>query len=163
MSYLLDTNILIESKGRTPFDVFPSFWEKLKDEIIAGNVFTSVKVKDEIQRGNEGDALVTWIESLPESFFINLDANIMVKYAQVIKCANSNPVYLPAAKTEFASANIADAFLIATASANQMFLVTNEISEPQRRNKVKIPDVASQQNVTCSSLVEMLRALNVSI
>lgn len=160
---MLDTNILIESKGRTPFDVFPSFWEKLKDEIIAGHVFTSIKVKDEIQRGNEGDDLVAWIGSLPESFFINLDANIMVKYAQVINCANSNPNYLPAAKTEFASANIADAFLIATASEHQMILVTNETSEPQRRSKVKIPDIASQQNVTCRSLVEMLRSLKVSI
>lgn len=163
MSYLLDTNILIESETRTPFDIFPSFWEKIKDEIIAGHIFTSVKVKDEIQRGNKNDALATWIESLPESFFINLDPNIMRKYAQVINCASSNPNYLPAAQIEFASASIADAFLIATASAKQMILVTNEISEPRRRNKIKIPDVASQQNVTCRSLLEMLRALKVSI
>lgn len=160
---MLDTNILIESKERTPFDVFPSFWDKLKDEIIAGHVYTSVKVKDEINRGNDGDILVQWIDSLPESFFINLDGSIIAQYSKVISCANSNPVYNAAAKTDFARADIADAFLIATASAKQMILVTNETSEPQRQTRVKIPDVAIRQGVTCCGLIEMLRGLSFSI
>ncbi len=160
---VLDTNILIESKNRTPFDVFPSYWEKLKKEIIAGNVFTSEKVKNEIFRGNEGDELVVWIDSLPNHFFIDLDAEVMIEYARIINCVNINPNYLAPAKAEFASADIADAFLIATASAKNILLVTNEVSEPQRRNRVKIPDVAASQNVICCSLIDMLRGLHISI
>lgn len=163
MSFLLDTNILIEAKERTPFDVFPTFWEKLREEIIAGHIFTSVKVQDEIHRGNEDDILVSWVDSLPESFFINIDASVLTQYQQVINYATSNPVYNQAALSEFSSANIADAFLIATALAKQMLLVTNETSEPQRRSKVKIPDVATPLNVTCCSIVDMLRRLSISI
>ncbi len=163
MPYLLDTNILIESKLRTPFDVFPSFWKKLKAEILAGNVYTSEKVKNEILRGNDGDELVDWINTLPDSFFVDLDASVMVEYASVINYVNANQNYLAPAKSEFASADIADAFLIATASAKGMFLVTNETSEPQRRNRVKIPDVAFAKNVTCCSLLDMLRDLHMSI
>ena len=163
MPYLLDTNILIESKNRTPFDVFPTFWEKLKAEILAGNVYTSEKVKNEIFRGNEEDELLEWIDSLPETFFIDLDSSIMLEYARVISSVNANPKYLAAAKSEFASADVADAFLIATASAKGMQLVTNETSEPNRQNRVKIPDVATTQNVTYCSLIDMLRGLHMAI
>ena len=100
-----------------PFDLFPSFWDKLKGEIQSGHIFTSVKVRSEINRGNENDELVNWTSQLPESFFVDIDGSIMMSYAQTINWANQNDQYFPAAKAEFASAEIADAFLIATAKA----------------------------------------------
>lgn len=164
MSYfLLDANILIEAKYRMPIDLFPTFWEKLRVEIEAGHIFTSEKVKDEINRGNEDDELVEWISHLPESFFIGIDGGIMINYAQVINWANQNEQYYPAAKAEFANAQIADAFLIATAKAKDMILVTHEVSDLNAHKRVKIPDAASAMEVSCSSLVEMLRSLRVTI
>lgn len=164
MAYLLDTNILISAKNAMPLDLFPSFWDKLREHVLNGNVYSSVKVNDEINRGHGDEDLVRWINSLPTSFFLPFDtAIILQKYAQVIAWANQNPQFLPAAKHEFASASVADAFLIATACANKMKLVTNEISEPNRRNRVKIPDAARAFSVPCCSLIEMLRDLHTVI
>ena len=164
MPYLLDSNILIEAKNRMPIDLFPSFWSKLYEQIVAGNVFSSVKVKDEIKRGNVDDPLVEWVNSLPESFFLSIDAaDILAKYAQTINWANQNTQYSQAAKVEFASASIADAFLVATAAAKNMTLVTHEVSDSNSKKRVKIPDAAKAVNVTCCDLIEMLRNLKTTI
>ena len=163
MSYLLDSNILIEAKHRMPFDLFPSFWDKLKGEIQSGHIFTSVKVRSEINRGNENDELVNWTSQLPESFFVDIDGSIMMSYAQTINWANQNDQYFPAAKAEFASAEIADAFLIATAKAKDMVLVTHEVSGQNSHKKIKIPDVADAMNVRYCTLVDLLRDLTVTV
>lgn len=76
-----------------PFDLFPSFWDKLKGEIQSGHIFTSVKVRSEINRGNENDELVNWTSQLPESFFVDIDGSIMMSYAQTINWANQNDQY----------------------------------------------------------------------
>lgn len=163
MSFLLDSSILIEAKNRTPIDVFPTFWSKLQEQIVAGNIVSSIKVKDELQRGNEDDELVSWIETLPDSSFLQIDNATMLKYAQVINWAEQNPQYNQAAKAEFANSDIADAFLIATALSQNHTIVTNEISEPNRHNKVKIPDAAYAMSVSCCNLIDMLRSLHVII
>ena len=87
----------------------------------------------------------------------------MMSYAQTINWANQNEQYFPAAKAEFASAEIADAFLIATAKAKDMVLVTHEVSGQNSHKKIKIPDVADAMNVRYCTLVDMLRALTVTV
>lgn len=58
--------------------------------INGGQVFISVKVKEEIEHGN--DELVTWLrDSAPQSCFISLDTDIMTKFQELQNWAFSQP------------------------------------------------------------------------
>jgi hypothetical protein len=57
-----------------PLDLWPTFWQRMTEMINGGQVFISVKVKEEIEHGN--DELVTWLrDSAPKSCFISLDTD----------------------------------------------------------------------------------------
>lgn len=90
MSYLLDTNIFIRCKNEMPMDIFQGFWQKLAEMAQNGLVFSSVKVKEEIDRGN--DELEQWChDNLPNGFFLPFDAND--EYAFLMRWAKANPVF----------------------------------------------------------------------
>ena len=100
MSYLIDTNIFIRCKNEMPMDIFQGFWQRLAELAQAGRIFSSVKVKEEIEKGN--DDLKQWCsDHLPKSFFLPFDA--FDKYAILMNWANSSPVFTVAAKQEFAT------------------------------------------------------------
>ena len=123
MSYLLDTNIFIRSKNEMPIGIYQSFWQKLAVLAQNGKIFSSVKVKEEIERGN--DDLKQWCrENLQPSFFLPIDNSVQPLYANLMQWANDSDVYSTSAKQEFAS--VADAFVIATAAAHHMKVVTFE-------------------------------------
>ncbi len=67
--YVLDTNFFIEAHRITyPMDVFPSYWERIKQMAEAGHIGSIDKVKDELFR-NEDD-LKNWCgRNLPDRFF----------------------------------------------------------------------------------------------
>ena len=75
--------------------------------------------------------------------------------------ANGNSVFSLAAKQEFAM--VADAYLVATAAALGMKVVTFETSDPLCKKRVKIPDACLAVGVECCSLNDVLHALNVVI
>ena len=51
MSYILDTNIFIRCKNEMPMDIFRGFWQAMARLAQSGLVFSSVKVKEEIEKG----------------------------------------------------------------------------------------------------------------
>jgi len=161
MAYLFDTNIFVESKKNLPMDVWPSFWTKMVEMINSGNVFSIDIVKDEIDHG--GDELTDWIrDHAPRGFFLPVDASTLAKYSETQNWAHNNPVgFTPAALAGFAQ--VADAYLVAAAAAKNMILVTYEKSEPNRRNRVKIPDACSGIGARCCDLNTALRDLGVTI
>ena len=53
MSYLLDSNIFIRCKNEMPMDIFQGFWQRLAELAQNGQIFSSVKVKEEIDKGND--------------------------------------------------------------------------------------------------------------
>lgn len=55
------------------------------------------------------------------------------------------------------------AYIIATARAKQMTLVTFEKSNPQRKSRVMIPDACAAIGVTCCDLNTMLRSMGITI
>ncbi|MCC5937701.1 MAG: DUF4411 family protein [Lunatimonas sp.] len=69
--------------------------------------------------------------------------------------------YLPNALNEFLDAYEADAFLVAFCLAEpaSKIVVTQEVSEPNRKNKVKIPDACIALNVLYVNTIEMFRQL----
>lgn len=159
-SYILDTNILIRSKNDMPFDLWPTFWNKMRLMIVNGQVFSCNHVKAEIDKGK--DDLTEWINNnATDSFFISADEDVMTQYAATQRWANSIPSYKPEALQDFAIK--ADAYLIATAKAKGLTLVTYEKSSPSSQNRVMIPDVCAALGVRCCDLNTILRELGVII
>ena len=95
---------------------------------------------------------------MPESFFIAdiADSQVRQQYAQLMQWNASNTHYLSQAKAEFAGTDEADAFLIAAALAHNFTIVTQEVSNPHRKNKVMLPDAADKFGVKNIFIYELL-------
>lgn len=159
MVYLLDTNIFIESRKNLPMDIWRTFWNKLSELAMNGLVVSSVKVKEEIEAGH--DELSEWIKNnVPDTFFLPLDVDTMKVYATLQNWVAGRD-FTEAGKADFAVK--ADAFIISAAFAKGMTLVTFEKSNPQKKNRVMIPDACAAIGANCCDLNAMLRALNVII
>ena len=160
MNYLLDTNILIRSKNEMPMDVWPTFWMRMKEMMEARQIFSSVKVKEEIEKG--ADELSSWMkENAPKDFYLPVDGETMEQYTAAQVWVKKNPVYGDVARLTFA--DVADAYLVATAAAKGMILVTYETSAPMSKRWVKIPDVCNALGVRFCDLNVMLRELGITI
>ena len=160
MGYLFDTNIFITSKNQLPADVWPTFWLRIAELIRDGKIFSSTKVKEEIEQGN--DELTTWMsQNATEDFYISLDAGILAQYAATQNWASHNPIFKPVALTTYAG--VADEYLEATAAAKNMTLVTYEKSNPSCKTRVMIPDACQALGVRCCDLNTALRELGVTI
>jgi hypothetical protein len=159
--YIADSNFFIQAhRVSYPLDVAFSFWNKVKQLANSGKIISIDKVKDELFDKN--DALEEWcILNLPDDFFKDTSTE-MVAYSKVINWAVSkSDHFLPNAINEFLDSNEADAFIVAYALADSSnrIVVTQEISEPYRRNKVKIPEACNGLNVQHVNMMDMFRQL----
>lgn len=159
--YVLDSNFFIQAHRMSyPLDVAFSFWSKVKQLADEGKIISVDKVKQEIYQ-NE-DALKHWCEeNLPDTFFKDT-TEVLAAYGQIVAwTASRNGHYLPNALAEFLDADEADAWLVAYAltDAAERIIVTHELSEPNRKNKIKIPDVCLANSIQFSNTIEMLRQL----
>jgi len=160
MAYIFDTNIFIRSKNEMPMDIWPTFWERFRDMVNSGEIFTSITVKDEIDKGK--DELTEWLkQNAPKSFYLSLDADVMAQYTITQNWAKSNSVYTQTALNTFA--NVADAYLVATAAAKQMTLVTYEGSSPNSKKRVMIPDACNALGVRYCDLNTVLKEMGIKI
>ena len=137
--YVVDSNFFINAhRAYYPLDVAHSFWNKVKELAEKGSIISIDKVKNEIFDRN--DDLEAWCSAnLPEDFFKSTDS-VILEYSQVSNWAVSHSShYLPNALNEFLGADEADAFLVAFSLADHSnrIIVTQEVSQPQRRNKIK--------------------------
>jgi predicted nucleic acid-binding protein len=159
MKYLFDTNIFIRSKNEMPMDIWPTFWNTMTEMIISGKVFISVKVKEEIEKGK--DELTEWIKtSAPKSCYIPIDGDVTEKYVETQRWAASQPFNEPA---KLVFAEVADAFIVATAAAKDMTLVTYEKSDPFSRKRVMIPDACRAIGANSCDLNAALREMGIQI
>jgi hypothetical protein len=159
--YVVDSNFFIQAhRASYPLDVATSFWNKVIQLAEDGKIISIDKVKNEIFK-NE-DELKQWCEiNLPDNFFKDT-STIIPQYSQVATwAASKSGHYLPNALAEFLDADEADAWLIAHALVDpaQNILVTHELSEPNRKNKVKIPDACIANGLQYCNTIEMLRQL----
>jgi len=159
--FVLDSNFFIQAhRVSYPLDIAFSFWNKVKQLAEHSKIISIDKVKNELFDKN--DALEAWcIDNLPRDFFKDT-SHVMAAYGQVITWAMSRSGhYLPNALHEFLDADEADAFLVAYALAdiNNRVIVTQEISEPSRQGKVKIPDACMALNVRYVNTIDMFRRL----
>ncbi|WP_069659706.1 DUF4411 family protein [Arcticibacter eurypsychrophilus] len=157
--FILDSNFFIQAhRMHYPMDVVPGFWLKVKELATEGKIVSIDKVKDEIHLNK--DELTLWCNAnLSNDFFKNTDL-IIEQYIVVSNWAHSKSThYNSAALNEFLDANEADAWLIAYSLANGGKIVTHETSEPNRKSKLKIPDVCSPLGIQCVNTIEMFRVL----
>jgi hypothetical protein len=159
--YVIDSNFLIQAhRVYYPLDVAYSFWQKVKQLAYDGKIISINKVRNEIFDHN--DELEEWCrENLPNDFFKDT-TSIMEEYSKVTAWAISKgDHFLPKALNEFLDSDEADAFIVAFVMSEPNFVVvTQENSEPFRRNKVKIPDACIALNVNYLNIMEMFRQLN---
>jgi hypothetical protein len=157
--FVLDSNFFIQAhRVNYPIDIATGFWNKVRRLAEQGRIISIDKVKYELYEKN--DTLEDWCRNnLPEDFFKDTSV-VMDAYSQVTAWAISRSEhYLPNALNEFLDADEADAFLVAFCladSANKI-VVTQEVSEPNRQSKVKIPDACKALNVSYVNTIEMFR------
>lgn len=161
--YLLDSNFFIQAhRANYPFDVVPSFWNKIKELAHQNQLISIDKVKEEIFRND--DDLTNWCtNNLSENFFKDSTTAIS-EYQSLVNWANSkNDHFQQRAIDEFLDNDAADAGIIAYAMNQNIPLLTHEKSEPERKNRIKIPDVCIDHGVNYFTTVEMLRNLGATI
>lgn len=160
-NYLLDANCFIQAhRERYPIDVANSFWDKVK-ELANKDIIVSIdKVHGELF--DNTDPLTRWIDyNLDGTFFNETEIDpVLQEYQKVANWAQSKSnQYLPKAIEDFLEYDNADAWLIAYAYHADQTIVTYEVSSPDSKNIIKIPDACSPFNVQCVDPMEMLRDL----
>ena len=163
--YLLDTNIFIQSHRSTyPLDVIPSFWNKIEELAKSGVIISIDKVKKEIfEKSSHEDELQDWcLLNLEDDFFVDTSPEIN-SYVEIITWASSQSShYKQSAIDEFLETDLADPWLIAYAKVHKCKIVTFEVSNPDMRRRIKIPEPCKHFNVEYITLIEMFRELKVS-
>ena len=158
-SFLLDADAFIRSqRDHYGFDFCPGFWAAIAKAHELKKVASIIPVRKELLRG-KGD-LTDWVkEKLPNTFFKEVkDIEVQRKLTEINNWVMTNEQYSLTARQQFLRG--ADPWLIAFANVNSYTVATYEVSAPESKAKVKLPDVADQFQVTCLPPFEMLRSLN---
>lgn len=166
--FLIDANSLITPHlNYYPFDFAPGFWEQIEHPIKDGRIAVLDLVKDEILQGN--DSLKDWMTDLSIGTLIDhREPKILAEYASILQYIQQNPCYKPSALQEWSNSKVADAWLIATASVYNLFLVTFEarntgLNSRNPSKEAKIPDVAKSFGVETITLFQMIRDLGIQL
>lgn len=162
--YVVDSNFFIQAHRATyPLDVATGFWNKIKELAESGSLISIDKVKNEIFDKN--DDLEDWCsENLPSDFF--KDSSICVEQYGLVSAwaISKGNHYQQQAINEFLEADEADAFLVSYAlqDLSNRILITQEVSQPQRKNRIKIPEPCNHFGVTYMNVIGMFRELGVT-
>ena len=158
MQYVLDTNVMIEAYQRYyAFDLAPKFWGELHSRFSSGDIGSIDKVRAEILRMN--DDLSAWVTSRPVAFVSSGDSDIIAEYSRIISWTMAHGQYTQTAKEELA--RVADGWVVAYAKAKGCTVTTMEVSEPNIKKRVKIPEICNQFSVPFLNTYDMLRRLGV--
>ena len=159
--YLLDSNVLIQAhQMHYPFDIVPNFWKKLLDLFNKGIIISLDKVKKELCGNLHPDELELWCTNVMPSSFFNDSSNCIDTYSEIALWANGNQHFTQGAIDEFLATDLADPWLIAYAKKNNCVIVTHELSQPQRKNRIKIPEPCIHFGIRYITSIEMFRELN---
>lgn len=161
--FILDTNCFIQSHRITyPLDVATTFWQKIKKLCLENKIISIDKVREEIFKND--DELKKWIvQNIPEEFFKSTETlQIISEYQKVVQWANSkSDHYVQKAIDDFLRYENADSWIVAYAISfnDNCQIVTQEKSEPNRKNKIKIPEVCDAFSIQYKNIIEMFRLL----
>lgn len=160
--YVLDANVFIEAARRYyAFDLAPGFWQKIAHYASTGIIKSIDRVKQELERGK--DDLAQWVSKggFGAGFASTGDPAVIDSYGQVMGWVQAQPQFLAGAKANFAKG--ADGWLVAYAIAEAGIVVTQEVLDPNVKNRVKIPNVCEVFGVQYLDTFKMLRDLGVKL
>jgi hypothetical protein len=110
------------------------------------------------------DELKQWIKNSFDSYFHSTkDNKILIVYKELMEWSSSNKQFNEEAKREFATANIADAWLIAYAEVNKCVVATEERLNIKIQRRIPIPNVCKEFNIEYVDTFQMLRQLEVRL
>ena len=159
--YIIDSNVFIQGKNfHYNFSFCEGFWDWVHAGFNSGVVYSIDKVRSELIAGKKGDEARKWAEEMPEGFFLDDvgDAEVMREYGHVMSWAAADNHYQKAALSRFAEAKRADAFLLAYARAHGHIVVTHELSQPEKKKEVPIPDAAIKiGNIKTVTIFDLLK------
>lgn len=158
-SHSLDANVFIEAFRRYySFEIAPTFWTSLENAAKNRSVLGIDRIYTELEKGN--DELADWAKSKwIKNFEKTSDPKTVKEYTKLMIWAQANPQYTPQAKTEFAQ--IADAWLVAHAMANNYVVVTHEAYNKEARKRILIPNACKAFGVSYCDTFVMLRKLKI--
>lgn len=163
--FLIDTNSLITPYANYyPFELFPTFWKQLKDQIIKGSVVILDFVKNEVEHSK--DELSDWIKEIPDDIIVNhKNIDIISKWAEIMNYIQTSPCYKEQALQEWSRDTVADPWLIATAAIYGYTIITferpnNGLNAKSPSKNPKVPDVAAKFGVKTKNLYQMMKELN---
>ena len=166
--FLIDANSLITPYKRFyPFDFAPGFWTQMEDHIQSGEIAILDLVKREILQGN--DQLKSWMQNLEIGCVIDhRESEIIAGYSAILQYIQGERCYKIDALVEWSRETVADPWLIATAAAHNLTIITFEtpnknLSAQQPSKNAKIPDVADTFNVKTEDLFYLMRSLGFSL
>lgn len=155
--FIVDSNILIESKNLDyGFDICPGFWDLMRKAFESGLVISHDKVYREIRAGN--DDLRNWVDLLPRTGFPKETDVELEVYLGLCGWVRSGR-FRGSAVDQFCAPDYADPWICAKAKVEGLTLVTQEVSEPNSKRSVKIPDACIEIGVPYCNKYEMLRRL----
>ena len=156
--YVLDANAFIEAKNRYyGLDICPGFWDALVVQHDAKRIFSIDRIRAEL--AEQDDEIKDWIENqAPETFFKKTeDQAVIAEFQKLVGWVYSNNQFSDSAKSEFAT--VADGWVIAYATVNELVVVTHEEFAPAAKRKVPLPNVCVEFDVEYINTFEMLRSL----
>jgi len=156
--FALDTNVFIGAHNDyyAP-DFCPAFWDCILQYFCAGRLISIDRVFTEIEKPVD---LVQWAQDAPNGFFaFSGEQPVRNAYSTIIDWVQNNSQFKPEAKSKVAA--VADGWLVAYAQIHSAVVVTQEVSAPEAKNKVPIPDVCRVFGVDHVNSWEMLRQLGV--
>lgn len=158
--YVLDSDVFIAAKNSYyAFAICPGFWDSLIYHHGEGNVCSIDRVRTELLAGRPTEDLVRWVRNdLPPEFFKGTDDEAVISsYEMIMLWVQRNAQYFDQAKAKFATE--ADGWLVAYAMVYGTTVITNEQPRPQSINRILLPDVCAQFNVTYKDTFFMLKDL----
>lgn len=161
-SYLLDADSFIRSKREHyAFDFCPGYWDALLVGFAKRRLLSIVPIRNELLRGK--DALASWVkDDVSADFFATVeDQGVQGAYAEILQWVEDNEQYSRAAKQKFVRG--ADPWLVAYACISRSVLVTYEVSSPESKALIKLPDVAAHFDVASIPPYVMLRQLQIKL
>jgi hypothetical protein len=163
MTFLHDADVFIRAKNdHYGFDFYPGFWAWIRDAHERGAVFAPKIVRDELVHGD--DELAAWVKDLPPSFFVAPSPNTAPHFSAVSEWANSWKTRASSGSEQNKADSAVrdffgkgDFYLVSQAREREFVVVTNEVSAPGSKARIKIPDACMAVGVRHMKPHEMLR------
>ena len=141
-------------------NVFPSFWNKMKEMILNGDVIICQAVYDEICKNK--DKLSYWLKSIVDGtkLVLQVDETILSCLVTITNnVSNRVPPYRESAINIFNSS--VDLLVLSTAKAYDFTIITEESFAPDCLNNVKIPNVCAVEGINCLNIYDFLSNENI--